>query len=121
MTSTILHETGRQDWWAGPQRKPRSRAIAIKQLHDKRITEPYPDSNSGGSGPSRMYDFATWQMYNRITDHRQRNPLSQGYQPSAEVAEQEERVRKVNRRTHQSPTKQVEFDSFEGGVFDFDP
>jgi hypothetical protein len=70
-------------------RRPRSRAIAIKRrsnhpyyygtttLDGTSSTDEFPSSQSEHSS-ERMYDWATWRMYNRIVDHRrnqQQRPL----------------------------------------------
>jgi hypothetical protein len=47
--------------------RPRSRSIAIKRTH--RCAEELAASQTEESN-ERMYDWATWRMYNRIVDHR---------------------------------------------------
>lgn len=61
---------------SSPRIRSRSRAIAIQSSHPKlnkshhelleeiRVTEAAAE-----------YDWATWRMYNRIIDHRQKNPV----------------------------------------------
>ena len=64
--------------------------------------------------------MATWQMYNRIIDYRQRNPLSSNYhQDSAEASI----ISKSNDESTSEPktAKKVEIlDTFEGEVFQLD-
>jgi hypothetical protein len=47
--------------------RPRSRSIAIERTH--LCAEELAASQTGESN-DRMYDRATWRMYNRIVDHR---------------------------------------------------
>ena len=47
--------------------RPRSRAIAIKR--SRRCAEEIAASQTEESN-EKMYDWATWRMYNRIVDHR---------------------------------------------------
>ena len=47
----------------------RSRSIAIKQNKESPPSEDYASSKDEESS-EKMYDWATWQMYNRIVDHR---------------------------------------------------
>jgi hypothetical protein len=48
--------------------RPRSRSIAIKRTHH-RCAEELAASQTEESN-ERMYNWATWRMYNRIVDHR---------------------------------------------------
>jgi hypothetical protein len=58
---------------------PRSRAIRIERSskHDvsNRNVDDDFDEIPGSGSTERMYEWATWRMYNRITDHRQRHPV----------------------------------------------
>jgi hypothetical protein len=49
--------------------RPRSRAIAIKRSSNK------ASGFEAASSAEKMYDYATWQMYNRIIAYRQKNPV----------------------------------------------
>ena len=122
-TMTTIHQGVRQedDWFSTsrPTRRTRTRSIAIKQ--NPRSSRHYEDSEVDVSQSTRMYDMATWQMYNRIIDYRQRNPLSSNYhQDSAEASS----ISKSNEEsTSEQPmtAKKVEIlDTFEGEVFQLD-
>jgi hypothetical protein len=57
----------------------RSRSIAIKRpTNDEKLEEIRQNSLAA------EYDWATWRMYNRIIDHRQKHPLTYQYDESAE-------------------------------------
>ena len=121
-TMTTIHQGVRQedDWFSTsrPTRRTRTRSIAIKQ--NPRSSRHYEDSEVDVSQSTRMYDMATWQMYNRIIDYRQRNPLSSNYhQDSAEASI----ISKSNDESTSEPktAKKVEIlDTFEGEVFQLD-
>ena len=53
--------------WVDNKSRPKSKAIAIKR--NNRYPEECSASLSEASS-ERMYDWATWRMYNRIVDHR---------------------------------------------------
>lgn len=53
--------------WADNLRRPRSCAIAIKNQNHYNPEEGMASTEESNE---RMYDFATWRMYNRIVDHR---------------------------------------------------
>jgi hypothetical protein len=53
--------------------RPRSRAIAIKR--SKRYSDDLASGHSEESS-EKMYDWATWRMYNRIVDHRRNQRLN---------------------------------------------
>ena len=48
-----------------------SKAIAIQRTDPNKMT----DENDATTISSSMYDWATWRMYNRIVDHRQKHPV----------------------------------------------
>jgi hypothetical protein len=56
-----------QSMWVDNKSRPKSKAIAIKR--NNRCPEECSASLSEASS-ERMYDWATWRMYNRIVDHR---------------------------------------------------
>lgn len=60
-----------------PTRRPRSRSIAIKRSGHK---HPEQDSQTGEIQGESAYDWATWQMYNRIVTYRQKHPVSTDYE-----------------------------------------
>jgi len=57
--------------------RPRSQAIAIKPS-SSRHHDDYDEihSESSLSEDQKAYDWATWRMYHRIIEHRQKHPLS---------------------------------------------
>lgn len=55
-----------------PTRRPRSRSIAIKRNGHK---QPDQDSQTAEIQEESAYDWATWQMYNRIVTYRQKHPV----------------------------------------------
>jgi len=60
--------------------RQRSRAIAIKRSRPGDIIYPAADRHAivekeDQRADVELYDFATWRMYNRIVDHRRRNPV----------------------------------------------
>lgn len=54
-------------------RRTRSRAIAIRRKPER------SEGSESDSSDEHMYDWATWRMYNRIIDHRQRHPVKEKY------------------------------------------
>ena len=63
-----------------PQGLPRqrSKAIAIKRSRpagEKCYCNNNATEKAAQGGDADMYDYATWRMYNRITDHRRKNLL----------------------------------------------
>lgn len=69
---------------AGEKTHTRSRAIAIKRANSNGRTSDDGEQPVSASA-ERMYDWATWRMYERITDHRRRHPIKNPYthRPSA--------------------------------------
>jgi hypothetical protein len=61
------YQTSQQPQWADNTTRPRSRAIAIKN-RDPCAEDLISSQNEATS--ERMYEWATWRMYNRINDHR---------------------------------------------------
>jgi hypothetical protein len=77
-----LHSSTTESSTDSSNRRPRSRAIAIKRT---RFNSPSGDDSSSsgdndglqdGSFSDSMYDLATWRMFNRIIDHRQKHPVN---------------------------------------------
>jgi hypothetical protein len=65
-----------------PARAPRrSRSIAIK--HSRLQQQEEHEASSQES--EKMYDYATWRMYNRIVDHRRNQPLQTGFPGTLQV------------------------------------
>lgn len=56
--------------------RPKSAAIAIEKACNLGREE---DNDQPSLSAEKMYDWATWRMYTRITDHRRRFPLRQPY------------------------------------------
>jgi len=65
-----------------PNRPTRSRSIAIIKRNNKPHRENGFDDEQD-EVTERMYDWATWQMYNRIVDHRVKYPVSSDYESLA--------------------------------------
>jgi hypothetical protein len=61
-----------------PSRRIRSRAIAIKPPTSEEQFEEIRQNTMAAE-----YDWATWRMYNRIIDHRQKYPLNYHHEESA--------------------------------------
>jgi hypothetical protein len=81
-----LRETAEDD---GPRKsRTRSRAIAIKPNSSNKFHRAHNDvvgdDENLGNTPTcdKMYDWATWRLYHRIIDHRQKYPLSPAYYES---------------------------------------
>lgn len=60
--------------------RQRSRAIAIKRSRPVDFVDTSVSRGNGLTKETRqsdveLYDYATWRMYNRIIDHRRKNPL----------------------------------------------
>jgi hypothetical protein len=62
------YQEPQQSMWVDNKSRPKSKAIAIKR-NNNRCPEECSASLSEASS-ERMYDWATWRMYNRIVDHR---------------------------------------------------
>jgi hypothetical protein len=78
--------------------RPRSRSIPIKIK-----TAEADDSDGNRDNNMDSYDLATWRMYNRIVDHRQRYPVnfSQNVAPG-EISRQASYVANLYIRYHSS-------------------
>ena len=63
----IYHQVQQPHCVTDDSARPRSRAVAIKS-HDRCAEDLALSQNEESS--EKMYDWATWQMYNRIVDHR---------------------------------------------------
>lgn len=68
----------------GATRTRRSRAIAIKRPGSSTADASTFGAQDDGEQPvsasaERMYDWATWRMYERITEHRRRHPIKRAY------------------------------------------
>ena len=119
-TTAAMSDADLQEWCVRPMAKPRSLAIPIQKMSPK-ITRTTVDDASDSSA-DRRYEYATWQMYNRIIDYRQRHPLSDRYHQT-EVTDDEREQVSLERtpRPHQSDmlAKKVSV-SCEEEVFDMD-
>jgi hypothetical protein len=68
------HIQARPSQWADDvNTRPRSRAIAIKR--SKRCSDDMASGHSKESS-EKMYDWATWRMYNQIVDHQRNQRLN---------------------------------------------
>jgi hypothetical protein len=67
------YQKAQQTQWTDNTSRPRSRAIAIKNRD--RCAEDLASSQNEATS-ERMYDWATWRMYNRIVDHRRNQMFS---------------------------------------------
>ena len=90
----------------------RSSAIAIKR-HDRCAEDLALSQNKASS--KKMYDWATWQMYNRIVDHRRNQSFNTALPTANDEPEpcHDERV-DMSSRSHLSS------DYYEGEVFELD-
>jgi hypothetical protein len=109
--------------------RPRSRAIAIT-----RKIAPLKTSESSGSeedysvsADDRMYDWATWRLYHRIMEHRQKHPLTQSYYEVSSPSLDESRMDRSGRSSDDSPTLShirlpppVDTDILDGEVFELE-
>jgi hypothetical protein len=65
--------------------RPRSRAIRIKRTNNANVNvDDLEEIHGDGDG---MYDWATWRMYNRIIDHRQKYPVKLNEDTSINVGQ----------------------------------
>jgi hypothetical protein len=64
-------------------RRARSRAIAIQRNPHPQCDEHDFEENLGSA---LVYEEATWRMYNRIVDHRQKHPVSAHYDAQVSTA-----------------------------------
>lgn len=83
---THSHSLGIRESRSPTNERPRSRAIRIERnLKDNVNSEDLEEIHrSSGDG---MYDWATWQMYNRIIDHRQKYPVTLNEDTTSEAAQ----------------------------------
>ena len=58
------------------EERPKSSAIAISK---NACVDCYHENDRPSASLERLYDYATWQMYTRITNYRQRYPCRQPY------------------------------------------
>ncbi len=86
-TTHSLEATGS---WSEQEERPRSRSIAIVKRHrstyhnkSENDSDAHDESPSDHGSTERMYDWATWCMYNRIIDHR-RNSMTGSSSTSVE-------------------------------------
>jgi hypothetical protein len=113
---------------------PSSQAIQIEQS-SKRVSNHEDVVNDfseipGRSGTEQMYDLATWRMYNRITDHRQRHAAKIDPTDTSSSAGAQHAPRQwghsngnANLFHHEAsyrPQEQDQDYSLDGEVFDFD-
>lgn len=77
-------------WMKGsPSKRSRSRAIPIKRqtssnhLTANTASQDHPEEEAswshGDAEVERMYDWATWRLYHRIVEHREKYPLTASY------------------------------------------
>lgn len=65
------------------------------------------------------YEWATWRMYNRIVDHRQKNPLQTSYTSTSSTERTTDN--EMTNRIVDSNSSRVTFeDNLEGEIFDLD-
>jgi hypothetical protein len=69
-TTSASSQNHHQAYWSDNTSRPRSGAIAIKTPTNCYHTD---DLTSTERSNQRMYNRATWCMYNRILDHRRQN------------------------------------------------
>jgi hypothetical protein len=109
--------------------RPRSRAISIKRSTNANVNVDDLEDIRGGSD----YDWATWRMYNRIIDHRQKYPIKLNEDTTSVNAAQTSQFASPHwnlssghgnllayEATYPIPSQHSDYTS-EGEVFDFDP
>ena len=118
-------------------RRVRSRAIAIKPPSNSRARQQQHRNDLEAeihqpTSAEAMYDWATWRMYNRIIDHRQKHPLGTDYESQSPASTKScsyverplhESLALVTNNTARYPeTISVSFedDSSEDGIFDLE-
>ena len=112
--------------------RPRSRAIAIQPTRRRTFAETGEVQDRAAS-PSTTnshdrinYDFATWRMYYRITDYRQKYPLSKSYYQEPERPAQSLNATGSTRRNDSSRKSQSlrmalqDMPPMEGEIFELD-
>jgi hypothetical protein len=106
--------------------RPRSRAIAIKRNTRPGSTASNEDGlDEPTCSTEQMYDWATWRMYNRITDHRRRHPIRYFENPVVASAEERGQGNELKDaascgRVGSSRRLQHEEHFFDGEVFDLE-
>ncbi len=112
--------------------RPRSRAILIKSTNSANVNVDDLEEEIHGDSDG-MYNWATWRMYNRIIDHRQKYPVKLNEDtPSINAAQTSQYSSPHWNRscghenllaceaTYPMPIQHSDY-SPEGEVFDFDP
>jgi hypothetical protein len=69
------HPLGTKESWTPSNDRPRSRAIRIKRTSQQASKSNVDDLDDIPGSSNIMYDWATWRMYNRIVDHRDKYPI----------------------------------------------
>jgi hypothetical protein len=93
----------------------RSQAIAIKRKSGSQFSEN--DSSDEDNGYAAECEWATWRMYNRIVDHRQKHPVSSDYDIASQAAEDNTFAFPV---MHAAPDTRFDDEPLEGEVFDLE-
>jgi len=66
-------------------KSPRSRAIKISRVRTQSLQEILEETRQ--TEAAAEYDWATWRMYNRIIDHRQKHPIKYQHEEEEEEVE----------------------------------
>ena len=104
--------------------KSHSRAIAIQRPDPS--TRPSAEDFESQNISSSLYDWATWRMYNRIVDHRQKHPVrSSLYDDLGSIASTDYCPigRSISLRTTTAPravTPTLQEEYLDGEVFDIE-
>jgi hypothetical protein len=114
-TSASLHNQ-QQAHCSDHTSRPRSRAIAIKTPTNRYHTD---DLASSEESNERMYDWATWRMYNRIVDHRRNQRFSTPTRLPMSAAEQQA-SRCIDSEAQNFGTTLSPDYSLDGAVFELD-
>jgi hypothetical protein len=113
--------------------RPRSRAILIKRTNNANVNVDDLEEEIHGDSDG-MYDWATWRMYNRIIDHRQKYPVKLNEGASINAGQTSQFTSHSPQWNHSSdhgnllaceatypmPIQHSDY-SPEGEVFEFDP
>jgi hypothetical protein len=102
--------------WSDHTSRPRSRAVVIKTPTNRYHTD---DLASTEESNERMYDWATWRMYNRIVDHRRNQRFSTPTRLPMSAAEQQA-GRYIDSQAQNFGTTISPDYSLDGAVFELD-
>jgi hypothetical protein len=115
-TTSASSHSHHQAYWSDNTSCPRSGAIAIKTPTNCYHTDVLTSTERSNE---RMYDSATWRMYNRIVDHRQKQCFATPTRLPMSDAEQEA-SRYIDSEAQNLGTTISPDYSLDGAVFELD-